>query len=102
MPGASSSAPRPPRCSPARSTPTYTLALLAAMPSLTGAQARLEPIPGRMPAPGEAPPGCRFAPRCPFAAAECAATPPLRALAPGHAVACWRAPVETLSTGRAA
>ncbi|EFH09261.1 ABC transporter ATP-binding protein, partial [Teichococcus cervicalis] len=28
----------------------YTLALLAAMPSLTGAQARLEPIPGRMPA----------------------------------------------------
>ncbi|MDJ0390717.1 ABC transporter ATP-binding protein [Roseomonas sp. E05] len=74
----------------------YTLALLAAMPSLTGTQDRLEPIPGRMPPAGEAPPGCRFAPRCPFAATECAETPPLRSLAPGHDVACWRAPVETI------
>jgi oligopeptide/dipeptide ABC transporter ATP-binding protein len=75
----------------------YTLALLAAMPSLTGTSERLEPILGRMPAPGEMPEGCRFAPRCPFAAAECAATPPLRELAPGHDVACWRAPVEALA-----
>jgi oligopeptide/dipeptide ABC transporter ATP-binding protein len=75
----------------------YTLALLAAMPSLIGTSARLEPIPGRMPAPGEMPEGCRFAPRCPFAAAECARTPPLRSLAPGHDVACWRAPVEALA-----
>jgi oligopeptide/dipeptide ABC transporter ATP-binding protein len=75
----------------------YTLALLAAMPSLTGTQDRLEPIPGRMPAPGEQPEGCRFAPRCPFAAAECSATPPLRNLGPGHDVACWRAPVEGLA-----
>ncbi|MXP64991.1 ABC transporter ATP-binding protein [Roseomonas sp. M0104] len=75
----------------------YTLALLAAMPSLTGTQERLEPIPGRMPPAGEAPPGCRFAPRCPFAAAQCAEAPPLRGMAPGHDVACWRAPVEALA-----
>jgi peptide/nickel transport system ATP-binding protein len=75
----------------------YTLALLAAMPALTGTSARLEPIPGRMPAPGEMPTGCRFAPRCPFAAAECAEMPPLRKLGPGHDVACWRAPVEALA-----
>jgi oligopeptide/dipeptide ABC transporter ATP-binding protein len=75
----------------------YTLALLAAMPALSGTQARLEPIPGRMPAPAEALPGCRFAPRCPFAAAACAVVPPLRAIGPGHDVACWRAPVEALA-----
>jgi peptide/nickel transport system ATP-binding protein len=42
-------------------------------------------------------PGCRFAPRCPFAAAQCDAVPPLRAIGPGHDVACWRAPVEGLA-----
>jgi oligopeptide/dipeptide ABC transporter ATP-binding protein len=75
----------------------YTLALLAAMPALTGTTDRLEPIPGRMPAPGEMPHGCRFAPRCPFAAPQCAETPPLRELEPRHHVACWRAPVEALA-----
>ena len=75
----------------------YTLALLAAMPSLSAASLRLEPIPGRMPAPGAAPAGCRFAPRCPFVAAVCAQPPPLRSMGPGHEVACWRAPVEALS-----
>ena len=75
----------------------YTLALLAAMPSLSGTVERLEPIPGRMPAPGMAPPGCRFAPRCPFAAAQCLTPPPMRAIGPGHEVACWRAPVEALA-----
>ena len=71
----------------------YTLALLAAMPAIDTAATRLEPIPGRMPAPGTAPPGCRFAPRCPFAGADCAEQPPMRAMGPGHAAACWRAPV---------
>ncbi len=75
----------------------YTLALLAAMPSPDAAAARLEPIPGRMPAPGTAPPGCRFAPRCPFAAAECAAPPPMRRLNENHLAACWRAPVDRLA-----
>jgi len=75
----------------------YTLALLAAMPSLSGTIQRLEPIPGRMPAPGTAPEGCRFAPRCPFAIAECRTQPPMRAIGPNHDVACWRAPVEALA-----
>jgi oligopeptide/dipeptide ABC transporter ATP-binding protein len=75
----------------------YTLALLAALPSLSGAIERLEPIPGRMPTPGTAPPGCRFAPRCPFATAQCQTPPPMRAIGPGHEVACWRAPVEALA-----
>jgi oligopeptide/dipeptide ABC transporter ATP-binding protein len=75
----------------------YTLALLAAMPSVSGVVARLEPIPGRMPPPGAMPEGCRFAPRCPFSVDICAQTPPLREIAPGHRVACWRAPVESLA-----
>ena len=75
----------------------YTLALLAAMPSLSGAGDRLQPIPGRMPAPGTAPAGCRFAPRCPFVAPVCAEPPPLRPMGPAHHVACWRAPVEALA-----
>ena len=75
----------------------YTLALLAAMPSLAGIVDRLEPIPGRMPMPGQTLPGCRFAPRCAFAASVCAESPPLREIAPGHVVACWRAPVEALT-----
>ncbi|MFC0407061.1 ABC transporter ATP-binding protein [Roseomonas elaeocarpi] len=80
----------------------YTLALLAAMPSLSGTVDRLEPIPGRMPAPGTAPPGCRFAPRCPFAAEVCREQPPLREMGPNHRAACWRAPVDRLATGLAA
>ncbi len=75
----------------------YTLALLAAMPLLDGGADRLESIPGRMPAPGTAGPGCRFAPRCPFVAEICAQPPPMRAMAPGHVAACWRAPVEALA-----
>ncbi|UFN49815.1 ABC transporter ATP-binding protein [Roseomonas sp. OT10] len=75
----------------------YTLALLAARPSLSDTVERLEPIPGRMPAPGTAPPGCRFAPRCPFAAEICAEPPPMRAFGPEHDAACWRAPVDTLA-----
>ncbi len=72
----------------------YTLALLGAMPEGAGRGQPLSPIPGRMPAPGTAPTGCRFAPRCPFAGDDCAETPPLREVAPGHAVACHRAPIE--------
>jgi peptide/nickel transport system ATP-binding protein len=74
----------------------YTLALLAAMPSLDDGGGRLAPIPRRMPLPGMASPGCRFAPRCPFAAEMCGEPPPLRPIGAGHEVACWRAPVERL------
>ena len=71
----------------------YTLALLAATPSLDAGADRLEPIPGRMPSPGHAPEGCRFAPRCPFAITQCETQPPLRPIGPAHDVACWRAPI---------
>jgi oligopeptide/dipeptide ABC transporter ATP-binding protein len=70
----------------------YTRGLLGSVPRL-GVR-RLEPIPGQLPAPAEYLAGCRFHPRCPLPQkdAHCAATPPaLEVLAPGHAVACWKA-----------
>jgi len=72
----------------------YTLGLMSSMPSLGGRSDRLVTIPGAVPAPSDMPTGCRFAARCPFAGPDCAAPPPLARLAPGHEVACWRAPLE--------
>lgn len=73
----------------------YTLALFAAMPRAGDIGRPLASIEGQVPAPDAMPPGCRFAPRCPFALELCReAYPPLREIAPGHRVACWRAPVE--------
>ncbi|GGH19356.1 ABC transporter ATP-binding protein [Alsobacter metallidurans] len=73
----------------------YTLSLLAALPREEDVGRPLTAIDGQPPAAGQMPTGCRFAPRCPFAVEKCrAAYPPLAELAPGHAVACWRAPLE--------
>jgi hypothetical protein len=45
--------------------------------------------------PDQMPAGCRFAPRCALADGRChAEEPPLRALKPGHHVACRKAPIE--------
>ena len=42
--------------------------------------------------------GCKFASRCAIATDECRASrPPLREIAPGHMVKCWRAPIEELN-----
>jgi oligopeptide/dipeptide ABC transporter ATP-binding protein len=73
----------------------YTIGLLGALPSAPGSSERLTAIEGTVP-PGTAlPPGCRFHPRCPFAVARCRQeVPPLIELAPGHAAACWRAPLD--------
>ena len=74
----------------ARPAHPYTRALLSAAP-------RPEPGPrpartlltGDIPSPAAPPPGCRFSTRCPVRRPACAeAEPPLRPLAPGHAVAC--------------
>jgi len=72
----------------------YTLGLLGSVPRLDAERARLTAIEGTVPPPFALPPGCRFAPRCPFAAAPCATSPTLAALAPAHLVACHRAPIE--------
>lgn len=70
----------------------YTQALLAALPATDAPGSRLAAIEGRPPdllaAPGAA---CAFAPRCAWAEPRCSeGSPPLQAVALGHAVACWR------------
>ena len=76
----------------------YTIGLLGSIPRLDVERARLATIEGTVPSPNNQPRGCRFAPRCPFADRHCRETPPpLRDIAPGHRVACWKAPVEVAS-----
>jgi peptide/nickel transport system ATP-binding protein/oligopeptide transport system ATP-binding protein len=73
----------------------YTIGLLGSIPQLAARGERLDAIEGAVPDPRAPPAGCRFHPRCPFADARCRAeAPPLAAFAPGHRVACWKAPVE--------
>ncbi len=73
----------------------YTIGLMGSMPRMEDERDRLVVIGGTVPPPFALPAGCRFNPRCPFAEEECrSGYPPLADLAPGHAVACWKAPVE--------
>jgi oligopeptide/dipeptide ABC transporter ATP-binding protein len=73
----------------------YTLGLMASIPRLDEDRRRLSTIEGMVPAPDAMPAGCRFAPRCPLADRRChEAEPALRALAPGHVAACWKAPID--------
>ncbi|GAB4178159.1 MAG: ABC transporter ATP-binding protein [Thalassobaculales bacterium] len=73
----------------------YTLGLLASVPRLDRREERLAAIPGAVPTPAAMPAGCRFAPRCPFAEEACRRdSPALAEVAPGHLVACRRAPLE--------
>ena len=72
----------------------YTQGLIRSIPRIDAQGARkqrLAAIPGVVPSLVDPRPGCRFAPRCPHAGPECAATPPLREIAPGHRIACVRA-----------
>jgi oligopeptide/dipeptide ABC transporter ATP-binding protein len=72
----------------------YTVGLLGSIPRLEQEQERLPAIEGNVPDPLDMPAGCRFHPRCPLADAQCRAeAPPLRAVAPAHATACWKAPL---------
>jgi peptide/nickel transport system ATP-binding protein len=80
----------------------YTIGLLGSIPRIDVERERLSTIEGTVPSPANQPKGCRFGPRCPFAQARCIdEPPPLRELGPGHQVACWLAPVETLAQGAA-
>ncbi|HYM29660.1 MAG TPA: ABC transporter ATP-binding protein [Candidatus Cybelea sp.] len=73
----------------------YTLGLLGAIPTITRLQERLTAIEGMVPNPQSLPQGCRFHPRCPLADQKCRSEePPLAAIKPGHASACWKAPLE--------
>ena len=73
----------------------YTIGLMGSIPSLAARSGPLSTIPGNVPLPAQMPAGCRFATRCPFAETRCHQTrPALRALAPAHQVACFRAPLE--------
>ena len=78
----------------ARPEHPYTVGLLGAAPRIEGGAGRLASIEGTVPDLLHPPEGCRFAPRCPFRAADCARQPPLVQVTPGHASACWRAPLD--------
>jgi oligopeptide/dipeptide ABC transporter ATP-binding protein len=71
----------------------YTRALLASVPRLGAARARLQAIDGQPPDGAALPPGCAFQPRCPDAMERCsAAAPPTASVGDGHAAACWLIP----------
>ncbi|MCL4744345.1 MAG: ABC transporter ATP-binding protein [Burkholderiaceae bacterium] len=68
----------------------YTRGLLASLPSLAGDTGELHSIPGSVPSVADFERGCRFAPRCELRREYCAReVPPMTALSPEHAVACW-------------
>jgi peptide/nickel transport system ATP-binding protein len=74
----------------------YTRGLLAASPEIehgddvTGfRRARLNEIPGMVPALDAMPPGCRFAPRCPEVMPVCDTAPPALLPCGGSLVACY-------------
>jgi oligopeptide/dipeptide ABC transporter ATP-binding protein len=74
----------------------YTRGLLNCIPRLDrgdfASRARLEEIPGIVPALADLPAGCAFAPRCTYADDTCrAARPPYEQKRPGHWAACWHA-----------
>jgi oligopeptide/dipeptide ABC transporter ATP-binding protein len=68
----------------------YTVGLLKSVPVLGRKTAQLIPIKGMVPSPTETIRGCAFAARCPHAMKICwDQKPELRAVRPGHEVACW-------------
>ena len=77
----------------------YTLGLMASIPRLPSMRgqsavtgARLNEIPGMVPALTNLPSGCIFAPRCAMADQRGAAEyPPYQEKRPGHWTACWHA-----------
>jgi len=72
----------------------YSRGLIGAVPRPTTRGSALAMIPGTVPADPGAVTGCTFADRCAIAVDRCRVErPPLRSLAPGHAVACHLAEV---------
>lgn len=81
----------------ARPLHPYSVALMSAVPTVTGGRARAATriqLSGDPPSPINPPPGCRFASRCPVAEPACALElPPLREVKSGHWVRCRRVDV---------
>ncbi|QNK68645.1 ABC transporter ATP-binding protein [Variovorax sp. PAMC26660] len=81
----------------ARPLHPYSVALMSAVPTLSGGRRRAAnriKLMGDPPSPINPPKGCRFAGRCPVAEPACAAElPPLREVAPDHWVRCRRVDV---------
>ena len=75
----------------------YTEALLSAIPSVDGEPTSRIRLDGEIPSPANPPSGCVFHPRCPrVIPGVCEVTePPLREVAPGHAMRC-HIPIEQL------
>jgi peptide/nickel transport system ATP-binding protein len=68
----------------------YTLGLIRAVPTVTGAFEELSSIPGSPPDLVNLPSGCKFHPRCPFATDKCKQQEPdLEPVGDGHFSACW-------------
>ena len=76
----------------------YTIGLLGSIPRIDVDRERLATIEGTVPSPNNQPPAAasRRAARSRTSAAG-EQPPPLRDIAPGHQVACWKAPVEVAS-----
>jgi len=72
----------------------YSVALMSAVPTVSGGRARAAQrirLAGDPPSPIAPPPGCRFAGRCPSSEPACSTeAPPLREVGPGHWVRCRR------------
>lgn len=75
----------------------YTEALLSAIPSVDGEERERIRLDGEIPSPANPPSGCVFHPRCPrVIEGVCEKSePPLREVAPGHAMRC-HIPIEQL------
>jgi oligopeptide/dipeptide ABC transporter ATP-binding protein len=70
-------------------THPYTRALMASMPGLDRNASKFKLV-GEITSPIDPPAGCRLASRCPVARNNCSqSTPELRAVSPGHFVACF-------------
>ncbi len=71
----------------------YSVGLLESLPKIDAKRKeRLIPIKGLPPDLLQEPTRCPFAPRCPYNVERCwEENPPLRAVAPDHYSACWRA-----------
>jgi len=69
----------------------YTQGLLASLPQNARPGEPLPTIQGNVPNLAEEQPGCGYCPRCPVKSWECQQkTPPLKEVASGHMVRCWK------------